>query len=467
MIDLVIKGGKIVGADGIFPAGLGIHEGRIVVIGAEEHLPLAAETIDAGGLLVLPGLIDPHVHLRDPGHTEREDWTTGSMAAALGGVTTLLDHPNSVPPVNRVANLREKVAIAGARSVVDFGLYGGAGETNLEDIMPLAEAGVVAYKTFLFPYMDRLDEFEGIFTTDDGALLDIFRAIAPTGLLSCIHAENYQLIAAATRKLKAQGLVSPAYHGPSHPLLAEEETTARAIRLARATGVRLHILHVSAGSVVDIISKAKAEGGVKVTAETCPHYLLLNEEQAASAGPYGLVSPPIRPEEERQSLWKHLLAGDIDTLGSDHAPHLASAKERGWENVFAAPSGAPSLETGLPLLLTEVHRGHLDLQTLVRLTSENVARMYGLYPRKGAIRVGSDADLTLVDPLLRRKVDRSKMVTKGRDTARLFDGWETVGAPVKVLVRGRSVMDQGRITVEPGYGRFVPGPKFIGTKGES
>jgi allantoinase len=459
VIDLVVKGGQIVRPDGIFPAGLGVDEGRIVIVGAEKHLPPAREVIEADGLFVLPGLIDPHVHLRDPGHTEREDWTTGSMAAALGGVTTVLDHPNTVPPVNSVANLRDKIAIAGARSVVDFGLYGGAGETSLGEITPLAEAGVVAFKTFLFPYMDRLDEFEGIFTTDDGALLDIFAAVASTGLLSCIHAENYQIVAAATRKLQAQGRTSPADHAPSHPLLAEEETTARAIRLARATGVRLHILHVSAGSVAGLIAHARAGGNVQVTAETCPQYLLLNEEQAAAAGPYGAVSPPIRPEAERELLWTHLLAGNIDTLGTDHAPHLAAAKERGWENIFAAPSGAPGLETGLPLLLTEVHRGRLNLPTLVRLTSENVARLYGLYPRKGVIRVGSDADLTLVDPVLRRTIDRSKMITKARDTARLFDGRETVGAPVMTLVRGRVVMRRGEITVEPGYGHFVPGPK--------
>jgi dihydroorotase-like cyclic amidohydrolase len=273
---LVIKGGRIVRPDGIFASGLGIHEGHIAVIGAEEHLPPARETIEADGLFILPGLIDPHVHLRDPGHKEREDWTTGSMAAALGGVTTVLDHPNTVPPVNSVANLRDKIAIAEVKSVIDFGLYGGAGETNLDEITRLADAGVVAFKTFLFPYMDRLDEFEGIFTTDDGALLEIFAAIASTGLLACIHAENYQIVAAATRKLQAQGRTSPADHAASHPLLAEEETTARAIRLARATGVRLHILHVSAGSVASIVAHARSVCDAQVTGETCYHYLLLN-----------------------------------------------------------------------------------------------------------------------------------------------------------------------------------------------
>lgn len=464
MIDLVVKGGKIVQSDGVFAAGLGVQDGRIVVIGEEAQLPAAHQIIEADGLLILPGLIDPHVHMRDPGHTEREDWETGTRAAAMGGVTTVLDHPNSVPPASSVANFEHKKAIAASKAVVDFGLYGGAGESNLEAIPQLAEAGAVAFKTFLFPYLDRLDEFEGLFTTDDGALLDIFATVARTGLLECIHSENHQIVAHATRKLQAAGRTKPADYPDSHPLLAELDTTARAIRLARETGVRLHIVHVSAGSVARLIAEAKAQGDVRVTGETCPHYLLLNAEQAAELGPYGVINPPLRSEEERQRLWAHLLAGDIDTLGTDHAPHQAAAKERGWDNVFDAPAGAPGLETFLPLMLTQVHRGRLDLPTLVRLTSENVARLYGLYPRKGAIRIGSDADLTLVDPSARWVIDHTQMVTKSRDTARLYDGWETVGTPVMTIVRGQVVMREGEVIVEPGSGQWVPGPAAKETK---
>jgi allantoinase len=459
-VDLVIKGGKIVSSDGTLAAGLAVQNGRIVAISQETHLPPARQVIEADGLLILPGLIDPHVHMRDPGHTEREDWTTGTMAAAMGGITTILEHPNSVPPANSAKNFRYKVENAKSKAIVDFGLYGGAGETNLKEIPAIAMAGAVAFKTFLYPYHERADEFEGIFATDNGAILDIFAAVAKTGLMECIHSENYQIVVNATRKLKDQGRISSADYALSHPLLAEMDATAQAIRFARETGVRLHVVHVSAGSTAHLIGEAKTRGDVKVTGETCPHYLLLNEEQATKLGPYGVINPPLRSEHERELLWSSLLAGDIEMLGSDHAPHLAEAKELGWKNIFDSPAGAPNMELLLSLMLTQVSQGKLDLPTLVKLTSENVAKSYGIYPRKGVIQVGSDADVALIDPSLRRIIDRSQMATKAREIARMYEGWELVGVPVMTIVRGQVVMQDGKITAEPGTGRWIPGQAF-------
>jgi len=463
-VDLVIKGGKIVHSTDIYAAGLAVQDGRIVAISQEAHLPPARQTIEADGLLVLPGVIDPHVHMRDPGHTEREDWTTGSGAAAMGGITTILEHPNSVPPANSAQNFRFKVDNAKAKAIVDFGLYGGAGETNLEEIPVMAAAGAVAFKTFLYPYHERADEFEGIFATDAGAVLDIFAAVARTGLMECIHSENHQIVLNATRKLRQQERVSPADYALSHPLLAEMDATAQAINLARETGVRLHIVHVSAGSTARLISEAKAAGDVRVSGETCPHYLLLNEEQAAELGPYAVINPPLRSEHERELLWASLLAGHIEMLGSDHAPHVVEAKERGWENIFDSAAGAPNMELLLPLMLTQVSKGKIDLPTLVRLTSENVAKSYGVYPRKGVLQIGSDADIVLVDPSLERVVDRRQMATKAREIARMYEGWELVGAPVMTMVRGQVVMRDGKITAEPGTGEWIPGQAFDPTQ---
>jgi dihydroorotase-like cyclic amidohydrolase len=262
------------------------------------------------------------------------------------------------------------------------------------------------------------------------------------------------------RKLKDQGRVSPADYALSHPLLAELDTTAQAIRFARETGVHLHIVHVSAGSTARLIGEAKVRRDAKVTGETCPHYLLLNEEQAAELGPYGVINPPLRSDNERELLWAALLAGDIDLLGSDHAPHVVAAKERGWKNIFDAAAGAPNMELLLPLMLTQVSNGRMDLTTLVRLTSENVAKLYGIYPRKGAIQVGSDADITLVDPSLKRVVDRKQMATKARDIARMYEGWELIGGPVMTIVRGQTVMQDGGIMAEPGIGEWVPGRAY-------
>jgi allantoinase len=451
--DLVIVSDRIVRPDRIGPGAIAIREGRILAVTDGAFAGPTREVLDATGSVVLPGLIDPHVHMRDPGLTDAEDWLTGTRAAAAGGVTTVLDHPNTIPPASTVEGFTTKREIAASRAVVDFGLHAGAGEGNLDQLEGLAAAGATAFKTYLWPHTAA--NFTGCCTGNDGVLHDLFVASARTGLPHNVHAESHPLIEHFTQHLLALGRRLPVHHEAMRPIVTEVEAFARAMVLAGAAGARLNLVHASSGSAVDLVRVFRETGLVRVTVETCPHYLVLTCDRLEEVGPYAKVMPPLRAEEERARLWELLVAGEIDTIGSDHAPHPIAAIEAGWQDITLAPGGSPGIELLLPVLLTHVHAGRLDLPALARLTAENVARLYGLYPQKGVITVGADADLVVVDPHLRRIVGRYPLYTKDPRTCRMFDGMETIGAPVTTILRGRVVMRDGAVVGVPGGGRFV------------
>jgi allantoinase len=454
-VDLLIKSGTIVRSDSVFEAAIAIKDGKVAGILAGSLLPEAKQVIDAKGKVVMSGVIDPHNHMREPGITKREDWITGTMAAAAGGVTTVLEHPVSVPPTTTAKAFAGKREIAERKSLIDFGLYGGNGTTSIDRIGELVEAGAVAFKTFIWDYPDRQDEFAGITCTDDDALLEIFESMAKTGLVQVLHAESKAIVEHYTKKLIAAGRRDPTVHEASRPVLSEVEAVSRTVLFAMETGVRLNIPHLSSGSAAAVIKVAQDKGYRNITAETCPHYLLLTKERLAEIGPYGKVNPPLRSQEEQSLLWEYVLNGTVTTIGSDHGPHLSEHKERGWKDIFAAPAGSAAVETMLPAMLTAVSQGKLSLQMLTKVMSENVAKLYGLYPRKGVIQVGSDADLVIVDMAKEVTVDRHKAYTKDKESSRMFDGYHMVGLPVMTIVRGTVVMRDGQVVGEPGYGQFI------------
>jgi len=454
-VDLLIKSGTVVRPDGRFVADIAVKEGRIAGIAKDGLLPHADQVVDAKGKYVMVGVIDPHIHMREPGLVKREDWITGTMSAAAGGVTTVLEHPVSIPPTNCARAFLDKKALADSKSLIDFGLYGGDGTTSIDKIAEQANAGAVAFKTFIWDYPDRQDEFAGITCTDDDALLDILEAVVKTGLVQVLHAESKSIVEHYTKKLLRAGRTEPTVHEESRPVISEVEAITRVILLAMETGVRLNIPHISSGSGAAVVREARVKGYHNITAETCPHYLFLTKKRFAEIGPYAKVNPPMRSQEEQDKLWECLLDGTIYTIGSDHGPHLPEHKERGWDDIFAAPAGSAGVETLLPTMLNAVSQGRISLERITQLMSENVARLYGIYPRKGAIQVGSDADLVIVDMNKRMTVDRQKMYTKQKDAARMFDGWQVTGVPVMTIVRGTVVMQDGEITGQPGYGQFV------------
>ena len=442
--ELRITNCQMVVPHGVVRGGVAIAAGRIVAIAAGDGLPPARETLDGRGRHLLPGLVDGHVHFREPGLTQKEDFETGSRAAVRGGVTTVLDMPNTLPPVETAAILSDKAALLARRSLVDYGLIAVITDRNLGRIEELAEAGAIAYKIFMGPTTGDLP------SPDDGQIAEALAAIARTGLPIGVHAENPEIVAAATARLKAAGRTDALAHAEARPVLAEAESIQRMIFFARMTGARLHIFHMSCGAGVELIRRAKADG-IAVTAETCPHYLTLTSADMERVGPATKINPPLRDPGDVEALWQGLRDGTVDFIATDHAPHTLAEKTRPviWENA----SGGSSVQFFLPLMLEHVARGRLSLDDLIRWTADAPARFYRLHPRKGAIVVGGDADLVVVDLERRDTIRAADMENKVKLTP--FEGMECRGWPVLTLVRGRAMMRDDKVVGAPGHGRFL------------
>ena len=446
IVDLIIKNGTIVTSRGRFRAGIAVDEGRIVLVGSESHLPDADSVIDAEGKCVLPGVIDAHVHFRDPGNPEREDFANGTAAAASGGVTTVLDMPGTVPAVLSADVFQEKVESIRDKAYVDFGLYGGATAENLEDLEGLAQAGAVAFKT----YMPKGTSYSA---SDDVSLFRVFEKLASTSLRCSVHAENGAIIEYLAQKLLAEGRRDIMVHAESRPNFVEAEAISKAIVFANAVKAKVHIAHTSSSEGVQILQSAKAIGQ-KVTSESCPQYLLLTADDFRKEGPYAKIQPPLRSTTDVEALWEGLRNGIIDIVASDHAPYTKAEKEPGFTDLFKARSGMPGVETMLPLMLTKVNEGELSLERLVEAMSESVSRIFGLYPRKGKIEIGSDADFTIVDMGCEESIKAADLHTKWPESI-VYDGWKVKGVPTATIVRGELVMREGQIVGKLGSGKLV------------
>ncbi len=446
--DLVIRNGFVVTPGGIFRGGVAIKDGVFVAVGTDEALPPGDQTIDAAGRHILPGLIDTHVHFREPGLTHKEDLSTGTAAAACGGVTTVLEMPNTVPPTGTVEALRQKKALVEAKAYVDVGLYGVVLQDNVEQLGALAEAGVAAFKLFMG------ETTGGIPAPDDGRMLEACAEIAKTGLVLAVHAENNPIIQRWMVKYKAEGRNDPKVWDEARPPIAEIEAIQRAILFCEPYGTKLHIVHLTAREALPIITAARARG-VRVTAETCPHYVFLDSSQANTIGTLSRMNPPIRTKADAEALWAGLLDGRVDSIATDHAPHTREEKVK--PSIWDVQSGFPGVETCLPLFLTAVNQGRMGLAHFVRLACENPARIFGLYPQKGAIRVGSDADAVLVAMDRETKIEAATLHSKSKISP--YDGWKVKGVPAMTLVRGQVVMRDGE-PVGPPRGRLVrPDPR--------
>jgi dihydroorotase (multifunctional complex type) len=449
-IDLVIVNGKILGPNGnILRAGIGIEDGRIVSIGNDVNLPRADEIIDAGGKIVLPGMIDMHVHFRDPGFTYKEDFVSGTKAAAAGGVTTAVDMPNSAPQTNTVEKFEEKKIIAERKAVIDFSLY--AFPAKLDNVTTFVEAGAIGFKI----YMTRLrPDFSDISILDDSILLDTFKAIAETDVPACVHLDNPNISGRIRERLKATGrkdhLVRIDLREASQ--VAEVEATARAIILAEEAGVKLHICHVLSWKAIELIQYAKSRG-VNVTAEMMPARLVITMDDLHRLGP-NIWAFPVEREKHMKEIFQALREGTVDAFATDHAPHTKEEKAKGWENIWEMwQSGSPQLQYALPMLLTVVNKGSLSIHDLVRLYSTNPAKILGIYPRKGAIWIGSDADLTIVDLKKEIKITSDNLYSKAGYTP--FEGKKAKGVPIRTIVRGETVMENGVVTGKPGHGVLI------------
>jgi dihydroorotase len=428
-VDLVINGGIIVSPDAEYHASIAIKDGLIHAIGTAGAMPDAKQTLDATGLHILPGAIDVHVHFRDPGYSHKEDFGSGTAAAAFGGVTTVFDMPNTLPTIATAETLAAKHRIASEKAYVDYGLYAVLGEESLEYIPALVEGGVIGFKCYMGNTFGRIP------SPSTGAMLELFELVALTGKRISLHAETNSIMERREQRLRAAGRTEPIAHLASRPAVVAVEAVARAAILAEWTGARIHVLHISSAAELRPLAEAKARG-VEITGETCPHYLLLSEKAYEKSGGVVRVNPPVRETPNQQPLWDALMDGTIDMVATDHAPHTPEEKTR--NDIWTVDCGFPGVETQMPLMLTEVNRGRATIRDYVRWSAENPAKHWGLYPRKGTLTVGSDADIAIVDMSRPWTIDDARIQSRSKISP--WQGWQCTALPVHTIVRGRFVM---------------------------
>jgi len=447
--DLVIAHGLVVTPGGTLHANLGIMDGRICSI-AEGRLN-GREVIDAQNRVVFPGAVDLHVHFNEPGRTDWEGWGPGSRAAAAGGVTTVVEMPlNAVPPVITVGALDAKVECALGQSVVDFALWGGLVTDNLDHLTDLAQAGVIGFKAFMS--QSSTDEFSHV---EDGVLFEGLKRLHDLGSFLAVHAENNWITQDRTQRLRAQGRRDRRAWNEARPPEAELEAIHRALFLARAAGCRLHVVHVSLPEGVEMIRQARVSGQA-VTVETCAHYLVLSDDDLVRLGPVAKCAPPLRDAGRQHGLWEAITRGDVDCITSDHSPCPTADKLRGEDDIFEAWGGIIGIQTLVPLVLTEgVIRRKLPLSRAANLLATNPAKIAGLWPRKGAIRVGADADVLIVDLAREWRVERDRLYS--RHTHSPFVGWPMTGWISRVLLRGRTIALDGEV-VTTAAGEWLKSP---------
>ena len=382
--------------------------------------------------------------------------TTGStMAAAAGGVTTVMEMPVTLPPASRPGDFVNREKEVKARAYVDYALYGGAGADNLEEIPLLAWAGAVGYKTFLMPPVPgREKEFFGLCSETEEILTRVMEQVAKTGLLLAVHSELNQYVAEETRLRMERGENGLRAFCRSRPVEAETEAVKWVIAAARKTGCRASVCHVSTPEAVALLQEARTQGG-DIHAETCPQYILFNEDTAEHAGVFARMKPPLRDPERMARLRALYQEGVLEITGSDHAPYLREEKLKNGQDIWHTFDGVPGLELSLPLLVTAAERGELTYESIARNTAENTARLFGL-PQKGRIEEGRDADLVLVERLqLPQPLDIGALFTKSRDSAELYRDLPLRCRVAAAYVRGRRVFADGAITGEQGWGKFV------------
>jgi dihydroorotase/allantoinase len=442
--DTAVVNGLLVDSKNIYPGVIHIREGKIVGI-TESLGGRPREVIDAKGLYILPGAIDGHVHMMDPGYTEREDFPTGTKAAARGGVTTVIDHHRTEPQVFSAKELLGKKEYLRTRSVVDFGLLGGLNLKNLQNLREMWEAGALGFKGFTC----ELHEADALLS---GNLMEILHEIRKFNGIALFHCEDDSLLKKAEERLRKQGRKDPLTVSEWRSPEAEEMAVRTLLYAAKKTGARVAVAHTSLPSLVLEQAAARAQG-FPIYTETCAQYLYVTEEDLKAKGPFLKFTPPPRKKEEVEKMGWCLAQGLIDMVNSDHCPYPYKDKEAGAKDIWLAPFGIPGVETATLILLDLVSRGLLTLPQVVYLRSERPAMIYGLTGQKGALRVGGDADLFGVD--LKRKVvfDNAKVISKCGWTP--YHGREVQGDVVLTMVRGKVVMEGGKVTGEAGWGRFV------------
>jgi dihydropyrimidinase len=456
--DLVIKGGRVVSEHGVNEQSIAVKDGKIVAVGDQDSMPSTARTIDVGGQHVFPGIIDPHIHLQTFANKFDINIKTESKSAAVGGVTTIVPtllnrEDNQVSFLDHFPWCKEAVD---KYATIDVAFSAVLGSTaQIREIPRMAtELGITSYKFYMAYTQDEASVF-GISAMDDGQVLEGLRIIKEVGYpaMMMVHAENMTIIHKLKGEYIAAGRNDLKAWTDARPDIAEEEATRRAIWYAKETGSRLYIVHMTIGRGVQWVREAQAQG-VDVIAETCPHYLVLTKYDHDKVGHLGKVNPPLRDKESQDALWEGIRNGAVSCVGSDHST-ITPLADKLQKDIWTAVPGFPGSGMLLPIMLSEgYHKGRVSLEKLAWVLSTNNARVWGLYPEKGTIQVGSDADFAVVD-LDRKMVVTPEYMQSFADWG-LYDGWELTGWPTMTIVRGETVMEDGKIVGREGYGRYIP-----------
>lgn len=442
MTDLIIRSRRVLTPLIIGPASVHIVDGKIEAVREWDDIPAGVEMIDAGSSVVMPGNVDAHVHVNEPGRTEWEGYETATKAAAAGGVTTIVDMPlNSIPPTTTLAGFEEKLAAADGQCTVDVAFWGGVVPGNTAEFAPLVERGVRGFKCFLIH--SGVDEFPHVTESD---LRVAMPEIARLGTVLLVHAETQGPIDAAAKHLAGSDPREYDTFLRSRPRESENEAIALMIRLCRETGARIHIVHHSSSDALPMLRRAKAEG-LPLTVETCPHYLTFAAEEIPDGATHFKCCPPVRERENREKLWEALADGTIDMVVSDHSPCTPALKLQETGDFMDAWGGISALQFGLPVMWTNLRSRGFGLADLTHLMSAAPAKLAGLADRKGKLAAGYDADIVVWDPEDRFTVVPELIQHRHKLTP--YSGMELTGKIRAALVRGEKAFEDGKFIGDP------------------
>lgn len=464
MTDLVIKGGQVVVAGTVVNLDIVVRDGRIAALEEDASVLGSPEVIDARGKYVLPGAIDPHTHIHWPylDITTKDTFFTATRAAALGGITMIVDwavqkrnNTGAGDGNSLIRAFRERRSEIDGDAALDYALHSTltvADESTLSEIPSVMQEGVTTLKLYM-TYRKR-----GIMT-DDGLLWDVLCRSADLGLVTGIHAENAAIHEHRERQYRAKGQTSPVEWSTHKASIVESEAVHRAVYLAEKTRSAILLRHMSTADALETIRQSR-QRGYPIFAETCPQYLVLDESvYRRPDGARFICSPPIRGAQDREAVWRAVKDGTINIIGSDHIAFSSEEKMSGGTDALRTPSGLPGIETNFPLLFSEgVMKGRIDLPRLAAVTAANTARLYGWYPKKGALLPGSDADIVIVDPAVRKTIHAADLHMDTDYTP--FEGITVEGYPSHTISRGRVLVSDGEFCGEAGWGEFVAGSAY-------
>jgi len=452
--DLILKGGHIVGPASLYQGDIAIRDGKIVALGLADEWPLSRQCFDVSGKQVFPGILDVHTHCR-PWSPHVDNLEALSRSGAHGGVTsmiTFISPSESQMPSEGLANF---IKVEGSKSLIDFALHGLLPDRPgvIEDITEVIRLGVPSFKLVMaFRGGGKM--------TSDAFLYRAMKKVAEAGGLAMVHAEDGNIIGMLEEEMINAGRVGFKDYSRSRPNWAEEISVSKAIGIANLTGCPLYVVHLSTKEGLSRIKEANGHGK-RIWAETCPQYMLLTDDLMETMGPLAKIAPPLRSKSDLEEIWHGIINGQISVIASDHAPHAKESKDAGYRNIFEASFGSPGIETLFPLMYYEVviRRG-LPPWLLARRLSESPARIFGLYPQKGTIQVGSDADLVVVDPH-KEMIIRAKDQHTNADYS-VFEGLKIQGGPVLSMLRGNVLLKDGEVLQKPGYGNYLKRQPFEG-----